>query len=713
MKTSKLNRRDFLKLSGMSGAVLALGYYIPSFGETRIIKVKDAEDLGITLNHFILINNKGEITLVNQKPEMGQGVYQAMPMLIAEELEVDMDDVKIMQAPADEKKYGHQQAGGSFSIRGSWTNMLTLGAAGREMLKQAAANKWQVSLDNVYAEKGFIINKNTKEKLPYGDLVEEASKLTPPENIPLKKKKDFKVLGKPLIRKDARLKTNGEAVFGIDVKVPGMLYATVERSPVFFGKVVSFDDSEAKKIPGVKAIFKTEMPVFQYTREGVAVVADNYWTAVQGRKALKITWDESGYDQLNSKELFDKYKEEAKKEGITAHQEGDFDANLSKSSKTVEGWYQCPFEAHSPMEPMNIVVSAKEDSCDVWAPSQSPNWIRKEIASAIGLQEEQVNVNITFLGGGFGRRAFTDFPVEAALISKKVKAPVKVIWTREDDTTQGPFRPGTYNTFRAGLDENNNLMALEKKAVYQELGHQWKDAKLDKVGKLEGANKAYNIPHSIEKVVPQMNQIPVMWWRSVYASTNGFAMEAFMDEVSVAAGKDPIDFRIELLADHPRFIKILETLKDKSKWKSNKENGYGVSIVESFGSTCGEVVEISQKDGKIKIEKVTAVIDCGMYVNPDTIRAQVEGSIVMGYQAAITSEITFDRGRAVEQNFNTFKMPKMQDIPPIEIYIIENEEKPGGVGEPGLPPFAGALVNAIFDKTGKRIRTLPLNLETI
>lgn len=713
MQKKTIRRRDFLKISGMSGIVLAVGYYIPSWGKGSIVTVAEAEENGLALNDFIIIDTSGKITLVNHRPEMGQGVYQAMPMLLAEELAVDMDKVNVIQSQADFKKYGHQQVGGSSSVRRSWEPSRKMGAAAREMLKQAAASRWNVTTDQCYAEDGHIINKSNGKKLSYGELVEEASKLTPPQDPPLKPKSEFKVLGKPLARKDIPLKTNGEAKFGQDIKTDSMLYASVERSPVFHGKVKSFDDSAAKQVPGVKAVVKTEMPVFSHIREGVAVIADSYYAALQGRKKLKIEWDEPDYSQVSTESIFKQYREEARKPGITAHQQGDFEKAFAQADKKIEGTYEAPFQAHSPMEPMNIVVSVTEGKCELWGSIQSPNWIRNTLAEYLNLKPEDVTINVSFLGGGFGRRAFTDFPVEAAFLSREMGAPVKVVWTREDDTTQGPFRPATLNTFRAGFDKDGNVTALEKKAVYQELGHQWPDADKEKVGPLEGANKAYEIPNTIERVVPQHLHIPVMWWRSVYASTNGFAMECFVDEMAHAAGKDPVDFRLGLLKNEPRYVVLLKTLKEKSGWKSNQNAGYGVAIVESFGSICGQVVEVSRRDGKLHINKVTAVIDCGMYVNPDTIRAQIEGSVVMGLTAAVKSEINFANGRAVETNFDKFKMLRINECPVIETHIMENEEAPGGVGEPGLPPLAPALVNAIFHESGKRIRKLPFELKNV
>lgn len=716
MKASNnIKRRDFIKISGMSGAVLALGYYFPSLAkEGSVVNLETSRAEGTLLNDFIFITNEGRITLVNHRPEMGQGVYQSMPMLLAEELEVDMDQVDIIQSEGDDKKYGHQLVGGSGSVRKSWEPSRQMGAAAREMLIEAAANKWNTAKSSCYAKSGKVHNKTSGASLDYGSLVEAASQLKVPKDIALKPKKDFKILGKPLPRKDISLKTNGTADFGLDVKVPGMVYASVKRSPVFIGKVKSFDDTAARKVPGVSDVVKTEMPVFSSTTEGVAVIADSYWAALQGRKLLEVTWDDEAYKDVNSDSIFRQFKEASGSEGIVVHESGNFEKAFEDSNKQLEAVYKCPFQAHSPMEPMNITVHVKEDSCELWGPTQAPNWMRGALARALDMPAENITINVSFLGGGFGRRAFNDYTLEAANISKQLKKPVKVVWTREDDTSQGPFRPASLSTLKAGLSNKGELIAYENKAVHQEMGHQWPGANKKEAGDLEGAVNPYEIPNVTRRSVPQELHIPVMWWRSVYASTNGFANEAFLDEVAHTAKKDPIEFRMELLQKEPRYTALLEVLKEKSGWKQMSGKGYGVAIVESFGSICGQVAIVGRNaSGQLKIEKYIAAIDCGMIVNPDIIKAQIEGSIIMGLTAAIKGEITFKNGRAVEQNFDKFKMLRIHECPEIEVHIMDNEEAPGGVGEPGLPPTAPALVNAIFNESGKRIRQLPFNLKEV
>ena len=715
-----ISRRNFMKLTSLSGAALTLGFYFPATAkEAAFLKGDVAENLGIDLNAWIAIDTSGKVTIINHRAEMGQGAYQAVPQIIAEELEVDMNSINIVFGVGNEKKYGSQITGGSSTVRGSYKHLGRMGASAREMLTEAAAAKWKVSKNECYAENGFIIHKPSGKKANYGELVLEASKLEPPKTVTLKRPEDYKILRKPLPRQDTPLKTNGKAEFGLDKKLPGMLYAVVERSPRFIGKVKSFDDTETKKVPGVKHVFATKTGVFASTREGVAVVADTLWAAMQGRKALKVTWDDEGFEHHSTEQLYAKMNEDLKtKEGISFRTKGNAIAALAKATKKVEATYETPYESHSCMEPLNCIADVKEDSCEVWGPIQAPGWVQDNLIQVLGLPREKITVHMTFLGGGFGRKAFTDYTQEAAVISKEIKAPVQVVWTREDDTLIGPFRPGMVYQIAAGLNDGGGISGFNYKMAGQDMDHQWPNANRESYNgsTTEGFLEPYfnSIPHYSFADIPLDSPIPVMWWRSVYASTNGFAYESFMDELAVAAGKDPLDFRRQHLGEE-RYQIVINKLEEITNWKSRKKNeGYGVAITECFSSIVGEVVKVSKgADGKVKLDKVWAVMDCGWYVNPDIIRAQVEGSIVMALGAATKHETHFKEGKALEANFNTYKMPRITDTPEIEVHIIDNEEKAGGVGEPGLPPFSPALTNAIFDLTGKRIRKLPFNLEQV
>lgn len=719
MEKQTLSRRNFIRLGSMTGAALSLGFYFPALGkEMEVLSTETAENLGIEMNPWITIDTSGKVTITNHRSEMGQGSYQSVPQIVAEELEVNLDQVNIVFAPGHPSKYGSQVTGGSSTVRGIYKKLLNLSASAREMLIEAAANKWSVSKSECYAENGFVIHKPSGKKFNYGELVADASKLSPPKNVALKNPHDYKVLRKPLPRQDTPLKTNGSAIFGIDKKLPGMLYAVVERNLRFHGKVKSFDDTETKKVAGVKYVFKTQREVFGNFFEGVAVVADNLWSAMQGRKVLKVEWDDSGFEYHNTAQLYDKMKDQLQKGTLISFKtHGNFAEAFQKSEKKLEALYETPYETHSCMEPLNCVAHVKEDSCEIWGPIQAPDWIQGDIARALKLPPEKVTVNMTFLGGGFGRKAFTDYTYEAVMISKEIKAPVQVLWTREDDMTLGPFRPGMVYQCKGGVS-NGSISAFETRTAGQNMDTQNPGA--DKSGyngsDTEGFLEPYfnSIPHYSFGDTPLESPIPVMWWRSVYASTNGFAFESFIDEMAIAAGKDPLDFRRQHLFES-RYQDLISKLEEVSGWKARgKNSGYGVAITECFSSIVGEVVKVSKNaEGKLKIDKVWAVMDCGWYVNPDIIAAQVEGSIVMALGAATKHATHFADGKAVERNFDSYKMPRITDIPEIEVHVMDNEEKAGGVGEPGLPPFTPALTNAIFDLTGKRIRVLPFNLDEV
>lgn len=720
MKTStNLSRRNFIKISGMTGAALTLGWSISASGkEAEVVNISNVTDRGVSLNAWISIDKSGKVTIINHRAEMGQGAFQAVPQIIGEELEVDLNNVDIVFAEGNSAKYGSQVTGGSSTVRGSYKRLLQLSASARQMLIQAAAKKWGVEASECYAENAQVVHKSSGRKAGYGELVEDASKLDPPKDVVLKNIKDYKILRKPLPRQDTPLKVNGKAVFGMDKKLPGMLYAVVERNPRFLGRVKSYDDTATKKVPGVKHVLKVQMNVFATKREGVAVVADNLWSAMEGRKVLKVEWDDSGFDHPGTEQLYAKMHEQLKGNILSYKTKGDVSSILSKAAKKVEAFYETPYESHSCMEPVNCTAHVTDDKCEIWGPIQGPDWIQDDLSKQLGIPKENVTVNMTFLGGGFGRKAFTDYPHEAAIISKEMKAPVQVVWTREDDMTQGPFRPGMIYQCKGALTDDGRIEAFETKMAGQNMDHQWAEAnKLSYNSSVtEGLLETYleTFPHFSFGDAPLDAPIPVMWWRSVYSSTNGFAFESFIDELAVKAGKDPLQFRREHVGSS-RYNDLISKLEEISGWKSRTKNsGYGVAITECFASIVGEVVKVSKSsDGKVRIDNVWAVMDCGWYVNPDIIRAQVEGSIVMALGAATKHATHFADGKAVEKNFNTYQMPRISEIPTIEVIVMDNEEKAGGVGEPGLPPFTPALTNAIFDLTGKRIRKLPFKLDEV
>ena len=718
METKTISRRNFLRASGLAGTALCLGFYFPANAKKgQLISAGAAEQSGFEFNAWMRIDTNGKVTLTDHRAEMGQGSYQSVPQIIAEELEVDLKDVQVIFAQGSPTKYGSQITGGSSTIRGSYKTLLKLSATAREMLITAAANKWKVPASECYAESGHVIHKPSGKKFNYGELVTEASKLPAPQEVKLKKVSEYKLIRKPLARMDTPMKTNGEAIFGLDKKLPGMMYASVERNPRLRGKVKSFDDTQARKVPGVKQVIKVEMIVFNTIREGIAVIADSTWAAMQGRKALRVEWDDSGFEHVNTPAIFKRHEELLQsEEGLSFKKQGEPDQVLAQAGNKIDVIYQTPYQMHAAMEPLNCVAHYQSDKIEIWGPIQAPDWVQGAISDQFKMPKEKVVVNMTFLGGGFGRKAFLDYTHEATMISKQIGGPVQVVWTREDDITQGPYRAGI--SYRGqGAIENGEISALKFRMAGQNIDH-WNSAKRDKANgsTTEGFLQPYY--DSIKNIsfadVPYEMPLPNMWWRSVYASTNGFAYESFMNEMAVLAGKDQLDFRRQYLKDE-RCQRLIDKMEEVSGWKSRKKkDGFGVAITECFETTVGQVVKVSRNAaGKVKIDKVWAVMDCGWYVNPDIIRAQVEGSVVMGLGAATIHEITFKDGLVEQKNFYDYLMPRMGDVPPVEVHIMENTADAGGVGEPGLPPFAPALTDAIYDLTGQRIRKLPFNINSI
>lgn len=717
--TSGISRRNFLRLSSLLGTGLCLGLSVKGDGKEDEIVNLTEEALAIELNAWVIINPSGKVTLVTHRAEMGQGVYQSLPQIIAEELEVNLADVDVRFAQGNTAKYGNQVTGGSSSIRTNYKKLLKLSATAREMLLMAAAEQWKVAPQECDASEGHIIHKPSGSKFHYGELIVQASKLKAPENVKLKDVSEYKLIRKPLKRKDTPLKTDGTAVFGLDKTIPGMLYAAIERNPRLRGKIKSYDDSAALKIPGVVKVFKTKSLVFSTYREGVAVVATSTWAALQGKKALKVEWDDSGFEHLDTDTIFKRQQEQLQsQEGLSVQKKGNVEDLFQRAAKKVDVVYQTPYQSHSSMEPLNCIAWYQEDKLEIWGPIQAPEWVQGAISREMKIPADKIIVNLTFLGGGFGRKAFMDYPHEAALISKEMKAPVQVIWTREDDMTQGPYRPGI--SYRCeGVVNDGKITAFKLRMAGQNNDH-WMmgDGAKGRANRstTEGFLKPYT--QSIQNIsiadVPFETPIPTMWWRSVYASTNGFAYESFIDELAVEAGADPLEFRRTHLQEE-RCQRLIDKMEEVCGWKKRKKGaGMGVAITECFGSTVGQIVKLSRDaNGKVKIDHVWAVIDCGWYVNPDTIRAQVEGAIIMGLGAATMHEIRFEDGMVVQKNFYAYTMPRINDIPPIDVFIMENKADAGGVGEPGLPAFAPALANAVYDLTGQRIRKLPFSLSTL
>lgn len=707
-KPTQLSRRRFVQLSGVSTAFLIIGC-TPGGKSDKPENYSNRPT--IDLNQFIKIDDRGLVTLMNHRPEMGQGTFQAIPMILAEELGVDIHQVRIVQSEANSELYGRQMVVGSHSIQNEYDKLRMMGAAAKNMLVRAAAAQWEVTSDQCVAENGQVKNTQTGKTLSYGDLVADAAQLEAPENPTLKDPGEFTIIGQPIPRADIPLKTNGSAKFGIDHQVPGMLYASIERSPVFLGTVVDYDDTAAMDVPGVKHVFKTSREVFGRTREGVAVLADSYWAAHKGRQALKVTWDNQGLDTNSTESIFSDYRKASAKDDDVQFEKGNANRALS-GGEVFEAAYEMPYQAHVPMEPMNAIVHAQDGKAEFWGSTQNPNGIRSFLANKLDVEPENVAINYTFMGGGFGRRSLTDIAEEAADLSQKSGAPVKVIWTREDDQTQGPFRAASLNLLRGKLDTDGNLDALEHKVVCQEIRNQTGDSTTSIGQMVGGINTDYQVPNLAVKAVVQKHYVPISYWRAVYHSTNPFAHESFIDEMAHRAGKDPLQFRLDLMSEHPRFRQVLEETRRITNWDTprTENQGRGIAIAERSGAHFAMVVDVSRGSGQIIIDKITTILDLGTYVNPDTVKAQTEGSIVMGLSAALAG-LTIKDGAIAEQNFNTYPLLRISQCPEIETHIVERQAKPDGAGESGLPTVAPALANAIFDLTGERKRVLPLSLE--
>ncbi|MGB8959496.1 MAG: xanthine dehydrogenase family protein molybdopterin-binding subunit [Candidatus Aminicenantales bacterium] len=705
----KVTRRDFLKAGATLGGGLVLGVMLPAGADP-------AKGLGaarLAPNAFLRIGTDGIVTVIVPQSEMGQGVATSLPMLVAEELDADWKMVRYEQAPAD-KAYanpllGSQITGGSTSVRSFWTPLRQAGAAARTMLIAAAAKAWGVDPATCRAENGTVVHQATGRKSTFGELATAASAMPVPKTAVLKSPSEFAILGKPLPRFDTPLKVDGRAAFGIDAAPEGALVAVVARCPVFGGKAAKFDDAAAKKVPGVRQV----VPI----SSGVCVIADTFWAARMGREALKVTWDEGALAGLTSDKIFQAFAGAAKSPGPAARNDGDAAGALTKAAKKIDAVYRVPYLAHATMEPMNCTASVTKTRCDVWAPTQAQTATQRTAAAITGLSPDAVFVHTMFLGCGFGRRGETDFAGEAVEASKAAGAPVKVIWTREDDIRHDHYRPATYNVLSAGLDAKGLPIAWTTRIVgssifashAREMG--LPTAGIDRTS-VEGlADLPYEIPNLHVEYVENEPGIPVGFWRSVGCSQNAFIAESFMDEIAAAGGQDPYELRRALLAKHPRHRGVLELVAAKAGWGKPLPKGVfrGIAMAEAYGSFVAEVAEISVgSGGTVKVHRVVGATDCGLHVNPDTIRAQMEGGIVYGLTAGLYGKITIANGAVEQGNFDDYEMLRMSEMPKVEVYLVESPEAPGGVGEPGVPPIAPAVCNAIFAATGKRIRELPI-----
>jgi isoquinoline 1-oxidoreductase beta subunit len=703
-----LSRRDFLKSSATAAGGLMLGIYLPELSTDAV-----AAGTIYTPNAWVHISDDNTITLISARSEMGQGVYTSMPMLIAEELHVGLHQVKVSIAPPNavyvNALLGAQITGGSTSVRDAWEKLRIGGAQVRTMLISAAATKWGVDPSLCHAKDGIVYGPKGK-KASYGSLAEAASQLPVPKDVTLKDPKEFVVVGKATKRLDTPHKVNGTAEYGIDVKLPGMVYASLEQSPVIGGKVVSFDASKAKAMPGVIDVVQIN--------DGVAVVANSYWRARKAREALTIQWDEGPVAALSNAVMMDGIREAAGKEKvINIKTTGDAASAINGGAKVLKVEYQSQMLAHATMEPMNFTADFRDGKCLLVGPTQFQQGAQGATAAALGIKPEDITLKTTFLGGGFGRRLELDFIVQAAQISKAVGKPVKLLWTREDDTTHDFYRPMSLHRMEGALDASGHPVGLTFQLTSQSVTQRAFGLPKDTLDPFmaEASVVPYDIPNMKQDLVIHDTGLRVGYWRSVSHALNAFANESFTDEMATAAGKDPYAYRMDLLGKQPRMANVLKLAGEKAGWGTPLPAGHyrGVALMEGYDTSMAQVAEISVKDNEIQVHRVVVAADLGHMVNPDTVEAQIQSSIVFGLSAALFDEITLEKGRVQQSNFHNYPVLRMNQTPKIDVVLVQSTEKPGGIGEPATALIAPAVANALFAATGKRVRKLPLSSENI
>src|SRR5580658_5789929 len=702
---AKLNRRGFLQAGASAAAGLLVGFHLPESSKLAAQATGEAP----RLNAWIHIAPDDTITFMIHKVEMGQGTLTSISQLLADELECDWGKFRTEFPPID-KAYGFQGVVGSQSIRTSWDPLRRAGATAREMLVQAAAQTWNVDKSQCRAESGFVVNMSTNAKLSYGKLAGPAAKLPVPTNVALKDPKDFKLIGKSIKRLDTANKVTGRTQFGIDTRRPGMVYAAIARCPVFGGKAVSFDDTKAKAFPGVKQTVQVS--------RGVAVVADNTWSAIQGTRLLEIKWDEGANANQSSPAISKLFAERAQKPGVEVSKTGDPAAGLASAAKKVEAVYEVPFLAHATMEPMNCTADVRADGCDVWASTQMQTMAQQAAVAASGLPADKVRIHSQFMGGGFGRRGMTDYVTEAVEVSKAIGAPVKVTWSREDDMQHDNYRTASYSRFEAGLDADGWPVAWTNRVVSPSITNtsgQPPRNGIDRTSTEGSHDMGYGIPNKLVDYHWTEVGIPVTYWRAVGYTQNTFFVESFMDELAAAGGKDPVELRRKLLAQNPRLLGVLELAAQKADWGKPLPAGRfrGVAVVNNVGSYTAQVAEVSVNQGKVRVHRVVSAVDCGHVVNPAIVEQQIRSAIVYGLTAALKGQITIDKGRVQQANFNTYDMLRIDESPVVDVHIVTSTENPGGIGEAGVPAIAPAVCNAVFAATGRRVRRLPIKPEEL
>jgi CO/xanthine dehydrogenase Mo-binding subunit len=713
-----VSRREFVTVLAAAGGGLLLGYRAE--GAQRAASTATAAATAGTTsasfapNAFIRIPPDGSVTLVMPQAEMGQGVYTSLSMLLAEELEVAPDQIRLEHAPPDDTLYanqffGEQLTGASSSVRAFYEPLRRAGATARAMLVAAAAASWNVDPASCRARKGLVTHTPTRRTLTYGVLASKAAALPVPDKVTLKDPKDFTLIGTPLKRLDTPSKVNGTAQYGIDVRLPGMLIATVAASPVLGGKVAGIDEQKAKAVPGVRQIVRLD--------DAVAVVADHMWAAKQGLAALDIRWDDGPNAKLSTPDIVRGLATASETAGVTARKDGDPESAFAGAAKKVEAVYESPFLAHVTMEPMNCTVHVRKDSCEVWTGSQVLSRARTTAAEVTGLPLEKVVVHNHLLGGGFGRRLEHDYVTQAVRIAKQVDAPVKVVWTREEDVQHDVYRPYYYDRMTAGLDPRGKPVAWTHRIVgpaiiARYLPGAFKDGK--DIDAIDGAVQLlYDIPAlQIEHVRHEEPVLNTGFWRGVGVTHNNFVVESFIDELAAASAQDPVAFRRAMLGRSPRALAVLDLSAKEGRWGKPlpRGRGRGVALLYSdWGTYLAQVAEVEvTASGEVRVHRIVCAVDCGRIVNPDIVRAQIESGVVYGISGALWGEVTLKNGRVEQSNFHNYRVLRMNEAPPIEVHLVRNGEAPGGIGEPGTAVTAAALNNAIYAATGKRLRKLPL-----
>jgi isoquinoline 1-oxidoreductase subunit beta len=707
--------RRRLLTGGLAGGFL-LAFHLPVRAANEPVPMAYAPEGPFAPNAFIRIGNDGKTTLVMPQVEMGQGIYTAVAMILAEELDADFARVALQHAPPSDKLYanpllGLQATGGSTSVRAFWLPLRKAGAGARAMLVQAAAQQWQVEPASCTASNGQVVHAASDRKLAYGALAEAAGKLAPPGDVPLKDPKNFTLIGKPLKRFDTPDKTNGKVVYGIDAMLPGMKFATLAQCPVFGGKVGKVDDSATRKVPGVRQVVVLD--------DLVAVVGDHMWAAKKGLDALVVTWNEGPNANLSSKNIWEDLRVASAKDGVVAKSAGDIAKGLAIGDR-VDASYELPFLAHATMEPLNCTVQFKPDGCEIWTGTQIMARVQSEAAKAAGLPVEKVSVNNHLIGGGFGRRLEPDMVVTAVRIAKQVDGPVKVVWTREEDIQHDIYRPVYRDTISASLS-GGKIVGWKYRVAGASIIARWLPPAFQKGIDIDAVDAAVDMPYDIpnflvEYVRAEPPAVPTGWWRGVGPNNNVFAIESFMDELALKAGKNPIAFRRDMLGKTPRLQAALDLVVEKSNWGQALplRTGRGVCVQSAFGSFIATVVEAEvDEQGEVRLRRVTSAVDTGIAVNPDTIAAQLEGGLIFGLTAALWGEVTIQKGRVQQSNFNNYRMLRIDEMPRIDVHIIKSGEAPGGIGETGTTAGPPALRNAIYAATGIALRRLPIDRDLL